>query len=202
MLTSSMMFEASEMQVSILQSPFKLFCHGMQINMPTINKSIMILRASAASWHLFWSHNLWMPGRSIHSRCPMTLYFWMCLIGYGTSLDLKTYLSRGKHNILFLTLIPFWARHRHTLPLTPLPLKHLKLSQLPTPLLLLCPECRLMDWVSFNSFSLRCRECRLLQGCRLIFGGYLPWVSFITWVSSIRESRVAAPTNRGSFRSY
>ena len=53
MLTSSMMFEASEMQVSILQSPFKLFCHGMQINMPAINKSIMILRASAASWHLF-----------------------------------------------------------------------------------------------------------------------------------------------------
>ena len=110
------MFEASEMQVSILQSPFKFFCHGMQINMPAINKSIMILRASAASWHLFWSHNLWMPGRSIHSRCPMTLYFWMCLIGYGTSLDLKTNLSPGKHNILFWTFIPFWAIGLSTSP--------------------------------------------------------------------------------------
>ena len=109
MLISSMILEASDMQVSIVQSPFKFFCHGMQINMPAINKSIMILRASAASWHLFWSHNLWMPGRSIHSRCPMTLCFWMCLIGYGTSLDLKTNLSPGKHNILFWTFIPFWA---------------------------------------------------------------------------------------------
>ena len=75
MLISSMMFEASDMQVSILQSPFNFFCHGMQINMPAINKSIMILRASAASWHLFWSHNLWMPGRWIHSRCPMKRHY-------------------------------------------------------------------------------------------------------------------------------
>ena len=126
----------------------------------------------------YWMHNqkLWLSKYWICSKFAHTLKSqfdtpWHYIVpGY----------SRVAKYFIWI-LIPFCAFGHGTHVHIPVPLKHFAL---------LCPECRLMDWVSFNSFSLSCPECRLLQGCRLIFLGYLPWVSFITWVSSIRESRV------------
>ena len=57
-----------------LQRCMWVYCKAL-LNFFVIDCHRMILRASAASWHLFWSHNLWMPGRSIHSRCPMTQHY-------------------------------------------------------------------------------------------------------------------------------
>ena len=166
------------MQVAILHCPSKCVCHDMQINMPVIYKYVPLCCygiectikncdfqniESAASLHILWS--------PISEFQADQFTPWHYIVpGY----------SRVAKYFIWI-LIPFCAFGHGTHVHIPVPLKHFAL---------LCPECRLMDWVSFNSFSLSCPECRLLQGCRLSFLGYLPWVSFITWVSSIRESRV------------